>query len=696
MARVVNSATAPVSETSKSMPHMSPGAAEKYIASLYATILKRDPTPEEFAGWVSTAADTPPEQVYFAFVNSKEYKRQQERSVPTVSAATAALKPIDVSNYLFPNELRVNDVPLKKILMIGSCLAFAYKEWFRDCDPELEIDYVPFNYVQQLPPLSTIQIDSYQLQYVHIPLRHVLTDRVVKIFDIDRAEGFNEVLTDARAMLAAMLDAAMEYNMQHGLLTLVSNFFVPQGNAAPSLADFGGESDLSALIAELNSTLVGIVRNYQNAYVADVNGLANSYGKRYFLDDITHFYAHGHILDRVWTTAAEDNWPVWSAPNPARIEAVPDLTALYQLQAEPFIRLVLEQIRYLHRVVLQADQVKIVIFDLDNTLWPGQIAEHYETGREWPGIGQPGAAWALGIWEAVHHLRRRGIVVSVCSKNDENVVRERWSRAVQLPWISLDDFIAPKINWNHKSENVRAILSELSLSAKSAVFVDDNPAERSEVLNGVPGIRAIGGNPYITRRILLWAAETQRSLMTTESAKRETSYRAIVDRNAESASVDRETFLQNLQTAVEVDHITNIDSPFLPRVLELANKTNQFNTTGLKWTLPELTSFIENRGALFIFSVRDKFADYGLVGAIFVSAGIVRQYVMSCRVLGMNIEVDVMKQVLEIVRDQDEGPFFVGTVIPTDVNTPCRDIFLRAGFQPTEEPGTFAIAKDAL
>jgi FkbH-like protein len=212
----------------------------------------------------------------------------------------------------------------------------------------------------------------------------------------------------------------------------------------------------------------------------------------------------------------------------------------------------------------------------------------------------------------------------------------------------------------------------------------------------VPGIRAIGGNPWVTRRILLWAAETQRSLMTTESAKRETSYRAIVDRNGELASMDRETFLQNLQAAVELDHITNVDSPFLPRVLELANKTTQFNTTGLKWTVPELTSFIENRGSLFAFSVRDKFVDYGLVGAVFVSAGAVRQYVMSCRVLGLDIEVDALKQVLQIVREQDEGPFVVGTVIPTEVNTPCRDIFLRSGFQQTGEPGTFAIAKDAL
>ncbi|MCV7090820.1 class I SAM-dependent methyltransferase [Mycobacterium interjectum] len=78
----VNPATTPASEASKSMPHMSPAAAEEYIASLYTTVLKRDPGPEEFADWVTGAANMPPEQVYFAFVNSNEYKLQQEKSVP--------------------------------------------------------------------------------------------------------------------------------------------------------------------------------------------------------------------------------------------------------------------------------------------------------------------------------------------------------------------------------------------------------------------------------------------------------------------------------------------------------------------------------------------------------------------------------------------------------------------------------------
>ena len=83
-ARGVNPATTPVSGTSKSMPRMTPAAAEEYVSSLYATILKRDPQPDEFAQWATAAAALAPEQVYFAFVNSNEYKLRQEKSVPSM------------------------------------------------------------------------------------------------------------------------------------------------------------------------------------------------------------------------------------------------------------------------------------------------------------------------------------------------------------------------------------------------------------------------------------------------------------------------------------------------------------------------------------------------------------------------------------------------------------------------------------
>lgn len=135
-------------------------------------------------------------------------------------------------------------------------------------------------------------------------------------------------------------------------------------------------------------------------------------------------------------------------------------------------------------------------------------------------------------------------------------------------------------------------------------------------------------------------------------------------------------------------------------MLELANKTTQFNTTGLKWTVPGLTEFLHNNGVVFAFSVRDKFSDYGLVGAVFVADrgadSFVAQYVMSCRVLGMDVEVDAFERILQSVWQRNGGRAIGGQVTPTEVNTPCRDIFLRSGFQPTAQDGVFAIAKSEV
>src|ERR1019366_4237781 len=154
---------------------------------------------------------------------------------------------------------------------------------------------------------------------------------------------------------------------------------------------------------------------------------------------------------------------------------------------------------------------------LDDTLWRGQIAEHYETGVNWPVIH----GWPTGIWEAVQHLLSRGILTAICSKNDESLVRERWDRAVQFGWLTLEDFTFVKINWLPKAENIEAIIRQANLTSKSVVFVDDNPVEREAVRSSIPGIRVIGSNPYATRRILLWSSETQVLTLSEESVRRD-------------------------------------------------------------------------------------------------------------------------------------------------------------------------------
>jgi FkbH-like protein len=590
------------------------------------------------------------------------------------------------AEYLFPRDLRQSELPLNKVLIVGSCLSEQYLEDFRQLYPHVDFDYTPFNNVLQLPPLTTDQAASYQLQYIQIPLRTLVGDHLVRAYDFDLAGAYETLEQQACTMLAAVLDAVLRHHREHGLMTLISNFIVPQSNLAPALADRGSRKDFGRLVRAINQCLDDALAGLQNAYVADVDSVAASFGKRFFLDDVASFYSHTATL--VANVQLLDNTPAWALPRSGRIETIPDVHATYGLQTRLFSELVFRQIEAIYRTGQQVDTVKIVIFDLDNTLWRGQIAEHYEPGLQWP----ESHFWPVGIWEAIHHLRRRGILVSLCSKNDEQVVKERWGRAVPM-WLRYDDFLMPKINWLTKSENIKNTLASLSLTAKSAVFVDDNPVEREEVITNVPGIRVIGADPFVTRRVLLWAPETQRCRLGAEVQQRDQSYRAIIMRDTERLGNSRADFLAALGVRLAFETIRDCDSPSFSRAQELVNKTNQFNTTGVRWSTADFNAFFAAGGEIHSFTVQDKFSDYGQVGALLHIGGVIRQFVMSCRVLGMDVELAALDHVAGRLFATG-AEMVLGALVETELNTPCRDVYLRAGFQASTQAGVYVLVRN--
>ena len=390
--------------------------------------------------------------------------------------------------------------------------------------------------------------------------------------------------------------------------------------------------------------------------------IANSVGKRFFMDDFIGFYTHGSV-----------HYPDWAEGN--RLEVVPRFSETYENRLDEFFTAVFRQIDAIYRTVNQLDQVKVVIFDLDNTLWRGQLAEDYQPGMEWP----HSHGWPLGIWEVVHHLRRRGIMTALASKNDQEIVIARWNDAVNPSFVNFEDFITPQINWQPKAENVAKIFETLSLTQKSAVFVDDNPVEREAVKAALPGVRTIGSNPFLTRRILLWSPETQIASRTEESKRREDMLHSQLQRERQRISMSHDDFLETLETSLSIWELTDTAHRSFSRVFELVNKTNQFNTTGRRWVVSDYQSFWQGGGQVFAFSVTDRFTDYGTVGVVFIKEYEIMQYVMSCRVLGMEIEMAALNTIIQHIRDHGEVQIF-GDIIPGPVNMPCRDVFLKSGF----------------
>ncbi|MGV7211211.1 HAD-IIIC family phosphatase [Oxalobacteraceae bacterium A2-2] len=581
------------------------------------------------------------------------------------------------ADYLFPRDLEVTPVKLGKVLFIGSCLSEFYAQQFQRLQPGLEVEHVMFNNAYVLPARDDIA--SFDVQYIQLPLRSVLSDGIIR----HHGGAAIDWLAVGKANIDAMLAQALAYT-RHGILTVVSNFVVPQGKLGPSLYDQDSGIDYTRVIAELNFHLADALKPYQNVYLADVNMIASTMGKKFFLDDTVYFFTHNVAisLDDFLVSEGEHSLP---APN--RLDGAMHLVQRYDSRADEYYEAVYRQVIAIYRTVRQIDQVKLVIFDLDNTLWRGQIGEHYEPGSEWPKLH----GWPTGVWDAVNQLRRRGIVCSLASKNDEATVIQKWRWAMPLGMVNYEDFLVPKINWEPKAQNIAQIMEALSLTAISTVFVDDNPVERDSVAAALPGIRVIGHDPYSIKRLLTWAPETQIARLSAESAQREASLQNKVKRDEQRAAMPRAEFLASLGTEVELTEIGSTDHPSFYRVSELVNKTNQFNTTGARRALDDYHHHWSQGGRVFAFTVKDKYSDYGLVGVLFSLSNCITQYVMSCRVLGMEIEIAVLRAVTQRLQADLPEAAVSGLVLHTEKNTPSRSVFADTGYSATGNPQFFMV-----
>lgn len=152
-----------------------------------------------------------------------------------------------------------------------------------------------------------------------------------------------------------------------------------------------------------------------------------------------------------------------------------------------------------------------------------------------------------------------------------------------------------------------------------------------------------------------------------------------VAREGQRKQLSREDFLRAAAPRITMLTIEGMDHPRFARVFELINKTNQFNTTGRRWTMEEFRALLQGGTKLWAFEVEDNYTNYGLVGVVIVSGNMIEQWVMSCRVLGYQIEEAVMSTIVASLREHHHEQIS-GRLVETDVNFPCRPLFSKCGF----------------
>jgi FkbH-like protein len=565
--------------------------------------------------------------------------------------------------YLVPDDLAVTATKLRRVLLVGACVTNGWKWVVEASEICAGCDHILFNNVAELPDEPPFPIADYDFQITALPLRAVMPDGSYFRLNYGDVAAYEKLLQESEDRLRLLLDATMRWNMQYGIATFVVNFFLPQQNAVGRLFPRYDIRNPVHFIERLNFRLAAELERYNNAHLFDVDQISASLGRRYIQDDAVCVASHNALL-------ADFDW----AKDQNRLEKPSRrVSEIYKIKTGDFIRTAWQQVMADYRMLKQEDSVKMVITDLDDTLWRGVVGDaETVAGDEMEG-------WPIGYAEALAYLKKRGIILAIVSKNEESVIRQIWPKLLKNR-LSLDDFAFVKINWKTKAENVSEIVATANLLPKSVVFIDDNPVERESVKAALPGIRVLGNDPYTIKRVLMWSPETQVRSISDESSRKTELTKAQAQREEQRKAMSREDFLKSLLVQVRLKAVASVSDPHFPRVFELLNKTNQFNTTGKRWSEAELLQTMSRGSRLFAFFVEDKFSDYGLVGIVMTTGNHIDQYIMSCRVLGMEVEIAALALVVKDMQGVT-GDVISADLIETDANFPVRDLYKRGGFK---------------
>ena len=416
---------------------------------------------------------------------------------------------------------------------------------------------------------------------------------------------------------------------------------------AEGLLGLRREVSQSAAIEAVNQRLRQWLASVQGAYFLDYDDLQARHGRARFVDE------------KKWVTAKL----------PLSIHALGWLAAEW----------------WRHLAVLSLPQAKVLVLDLDNTLWGGVVGEDGMTGvklsDEYPGV------FYKNFQRTILDIAQRGVILAVASKNNQTDALQVIDEHPDM-LIRSDRLSAMRINWLPKVDNLVALADELNLGLESFIFVDDSAAECEAVRRALPQVEVIElpADPSVYADLLRRLPRLERLSVSTEDAERGRYYADERQRRAsQEVAESLDDFLQSLQ--IEVD-VAPIDAMSLGRAAQLAQKTNQLNMTTQRYSETQLGERLSEPGwAGYTLRASDRFGDNGIVGVaiLHIRDGVcdIETLLMSCRVIGRQIESAFICVLSDIAR-QKGADELSGWFIPTAKNAPAAGIYAQAGLELRE------------
>ena len=338
---------------------------------------------------------------------------------------------------------------------------------------------------------------------------------------------------------------------------------------------------------------------------------------------------------------------------------------------------------------------KCLILDLDNTVWGGVVGDDgWENIQVGHGLGIGKAFSEFQQW--VKKLKNRGIIVCVCSKNDEDKAKEPFEKNPEMV-LKLDDISVFVANWENKADNIRTIQSILNIGFDSMVFLDDNPFERNMVRENVPGVTVpeLPEDPGEYLEYLYTQNLFETASYSSADKDRTKQYQVEAQRVANAKKFTNEDdFLKSLEMVSEVSGFTSFNTP---RVAQLSQRSNQFNLRTVRYTEDQITA-IENdpKQKGFAFTLEDKFGDNGLIAVVILreletseatETLFIDTWFMSCRVLKRGMENFTLNTIVEYAKANGYKKI-IGEYLPTPKNGMVAEHYTGLGFTKLEDTET--------
>lgn len=415
-------------------------------------------------------------------------------------------------------------------------------------------------------------------------------------------------------------------------------------------------------LRKLNFELMNLAQEYPNLFICDIAGIQNKFG-RDFLFDSTVYVSTEMILS---------------------IDALPYVAS-----------------RTLDIISsIEGKFKKCLILDLDNTIWGGIVGDDgWENIQVGHGLGIGKAFSEFQQW--VKKLKNRGIIVCVCSKNDEDKAKEPFEKNPEMV-LKLDDISVFVANWENKADNIRTIQSILNIGFDSMVFLDDNPFERNMVRENVPEVTVpeLPEDPgeYLEYIYSLNLFET--ASYSSVDKDRTKQYQVEAQRASTAKKFTNEAdFLKSLVMVSEVSGFTSFNTP---RVAQLSQRSNQFNLRTVRYTEDQIIA-VENdpKQKGFAFTLEDKFGDNGLIAVVILQEKeaetlFIDTWFMSCRVLKRGMESFTLNTIVAWAKENGYKKI-IGEYLPTQKNGMVAEHYPNLGFifNPKLTEGQWELDVDA-